>query len=185
VPTSWLGVLLDAGVSTYLYSCQIISFYVPHGLASCSMQAAFYEFVCLPLIHALASAFPGAGKIRDAFLANYATWTVKKDREPIAPAPQQQQGGGAAAAANGGGGGGSPAAPGVSSSGAAAAVPGPAAVAAGAAAAAAGAGPAAPAAAAPTAAAAEPGAVAPAPSSARLGRLGSVRKDGDGPAGPR
>ena len=39
-------------------------------------QVGFYEFVALPLAHALASAFPGALPLFSCFIANYNHWCV-------------------------------------------------------------------------------------------------------------
>ncbi|PNW86010.1 hypothetical protein CHLRE_03g204689v5 [Chlamydomonas reinhardtii] len=51
-------------------------------------QVGFYDFVGLPLVHAVSSAFPGARPLMSCFLANYDYW---KSREAPAPSPKPQQ----------------------------------------------------------------------------------------------
>ncbi|KAG2493194.1 hypothetical protein HYH03_008614 [Edaphochlamys debaryana] len=62
-------------------------------------QVGFYDFVALPLAHALASAFPGAAPILDCFHANYDHWRAVEARAAAANAPAGN--GGAPGAAGG------------------------------------------------------------------------------------
>ncbi len=38
------------------------------------LQVGFYDFIALPLVHALATAFPGARPLLACFVANYDHW---------------------------------------------------------------------------------------------------------------
>ncbi|KAG2490632.1 hypothetical protein HYH03_011023 [Edaphochlamys debaryana] len=61
-------------------------------------QVGFYDFVALPLVHALASAFPGAQPLVRCFMSNYNHWRVVDGHAPVelpkarsgrsAPSPQ-------------------------------------------------------------------------------------------------
>ncbi|KAG2490637.1 hypothetical protein HYH03_011028 [Edaphochlamys debaryana] len=46
-------------------------------------QVGFYDFVALPLVHALASAFPGAQQLKGCFLTNYNHWRVVDGQAPV------------------------------------------------------------------------------------------------------
>ncbi|GLC55070.1 hypothetical protein PLESTB_000940400 [Pleodorina starrii] len=55
-------------------------------------QVGFYDFIALPLVHSLASAFPGALPLLAAFTDNYDHWRgVEKKAAAAAAAVQQQQ----------------------------------------------------------------------------------------------
>ncbi|GFR42649.1 hypothetical protein Agub_g3586, partial [Astrephomene gubernaculifera] len=46
-------------------------------------QVGFYEFVALPLVHALSSAFPGAQPLMRCFVQNYNHWRVLDGQQPV------------------------------------------------------------------------------------------------------
>ncbi|KXZ45534.1 hypothetical protein GPECTOR_53g120 [Gonium pectorale] len=50
-------------------------------------QVGFYEFVALPLAHAMASAFPGARPLLDCFVTNYDHWRRQEAKQAAAQAP--------------------------------------------------------------------------------------------------
>ncbi|GLC65344.1 hypothetical protein PLESTF_000283100 [Pleodorina starrii] len=47
-------------------------------------QVGFYEFVALPLVHALCSAFPGTHPLTRCFLSNYNHWRGAEGQAPVA-----------------------------------------------------------------------------------------------------
>ena len=47
-------------------------------------QVGFYDFIALPLVHALASAFPGARPLLACYVANYDHW--REAEKAAAPA---------------------------------------------------------------------------------------------------
>ncbi|KAG2436288.1 hypothetical protein HXX76_006599 [Chlamydomonas incerta] len=67
-------------------------------------QVGFYDFVALPLVHALASAFPGARPLMESFVANYDHWRAVEARQQAANALlMSTQGSILAMGSNGGG----------------------------------------------------------------------------------
>ncbi|GFR47060.1 hypothetical protein Agub_g8745 [Astrephomene gubernaculifera] len=54
-------------------------------------QVGFYDFVALPLVHALSSAFPGCQPLMRCFLANYNHWR-SAEGQPPAPTPTSSTG---------------------------------------------------------------------------------------------
>ncbi len=46
-------------------------------------QVGFYDFVALPLVHALSSAFPGAHPLMKCFLRNYNHWRLVDGQAPV------------------------------------------------------------------------------------------------------
>ncbi|KAG2491707.1 hypothetical protein HYH03_009870 [Edaphochlamys debaryana] len=50
-------------------------------------QVGFYDFIALPLVHALASAFPGAQPLLACYVSNYDHWRAQEGQ----PQPQQAQ----------------------------------------------------------------------------------------------
>ncbi|KXZ51687.1 hypothetical protein GPECTOR_11g138 [Gonium pectorale] len=57
-------------------------------------QVGFYEFVALPLVHALGSAFPGSQPLVRCFVSNYNHWRVV-DGQPPVELPKSKSGRGA------------------------------------------------------------------------------------------
>ncbi|GIL88899.1 hypothetical protein Vretifemale_16705, partial [Volvox reticuliferus] len=54
-------------------------------------QVGFFEFVALPMAHALTSAFPGVQPMMDCLISNYRHWR-RVDREAAAASPRNQPG---------------------------------------------------------------------------------------------
>ncbi|KAG2485168.1 hypothetical protein HYH03_016058 [Edaphochlamys debaryana] len=63
-------------------------------------QVGFYDFVALPLVHALVGAFPAAEPLMCTFVSNYNHWRVVDGQEPVAmPSPLRKENSNAAAMA--------------------------------------------------------------------------------------
>ena len=53
-------------------------------------QVGFYDFVALPLVHAMTTAFPGAKPLMKCFLKNYNHWRVESGQSPVEVPPSKE-----------------------------------------------------------------------------------------------